>query len=217
MADKSITVKENYSLTSPSDLVEMANTIKKFVVDNNLYKPIKDKNYVLVEGWQFAGALIGVFPVTAETQERSTPDEKKYWARVELMRVSDGVKVGAGEAISSSKESMRKGADEFAILSMAQTRATGKAYRLSVGWIMKLAGYEAVSAEEMGVEINDPEPVVEFPIDDVKFIVDSRLAKMAAAEKVKFLKDNASTVTDKNLSDDQFRNLYESLNKQKGN
>lgn len=215
MADKSISVKENYNLASPSDLVEMANTIKEFVVENQLYKPIKDKNYVLVEGWQFAGALIGVFPITSDTQERSTADEKKYWARVELIRVSDGVKVGAGEAISSSKEIMRKGADEFAILSMAQTRATGKAFRLSVGWIMKLAGYEAVSAEEMGVGDNLPaEPVVVFPIEDVKLIVDSKLAKMQAAEKVKFLKDNARTVTDKNLDEQQYRRLYEALNKE---
>ena len=32
---------------------------------------------------------------------------------------------------------------------MAQTRAIGKAYRNVIGWVMKLAGYEATPSEEM--------------------------------------------------------------------
>ena len=35
------------------------------------------------------------------------------------------------------------------MMSMAQTRALGKAYRMALGWIMKMAGYEATPAEEM--------------------------------------------------------------------
>lgn len=43
---------------------------------------------------------------------------------------------------------------EFQRRSMAQTRATAKAYRLALGWIPKLAGYAPVAAEEMsGSEI----------------------------------------------------------------
>ena len=54
---------------------------------------------------------------------------------------------------------------------MAQTRAIGKAYRNLIGWVMKMAGYEATPKEEM-VKVND-EPVVmrgevitNEPVDD---------------------------------------------------
>jgi hypothetical protein len=39
--------------------------------------------------------------------------------------------------------------DDYALRSMAQTRAVAKALRLCLGWIMSLAGYEATPAEEM--------------------------------------------------------------------
>ena len=39
--------------------------------------------------------------------------------------------------------------DMFAIASMAQTRALGKAYRMGLSWIMKMAGFEGTFAEDM--------------------------------------------------------------------
>src|SRR6185369_14512327 len=39
--------------------------------------------------------------------------------------------------------------DEYAIASMAQTRAIGKGFRNLLGWLMKAAGVEATPAEEM--------------------------------------------------------------------
>ena len=53
------------------------------------------------------------------------------------------------EAICSNDEPSKASYAPFSIYSMAQTRATGKAYRLALGWIMKLAGYESTPAEEM--------------------------------------------------------------------
>jgi hypothetical protein len=52
-------------------------------------------------------------------------------------------------AICSNKEMSKKGFDEYAIASMAQTRAIGKAYRNKMAFIMKMAGYEATPAEEV--------------------------------------------------------------------
>jgi hypothetical protein len=39
--------------------------------------------------------------------------------------------------------------DEYAICSMAQTRATGKAFRNILGWLMRASGFSATPAEEM--------------------------------------------------------------------
>lgn len=73
----------------------------------------------------------------------------KYEACVDLIRVSDGSKVGHGRAICTNEERGRELQDEYIIESMAQTRAVGKAFRTVIGWLMKMAGYEATPAEEM--------------------------------------------------------------------
>lgn len=141
--------QEPVSLTSPKGLVDFAALLKKHIVDNKLYTEIKKKNYVNVEGWQFAGASTGVMPVVRELTDISNADEIKYRAVVELVRVADGTTVGAGIAVCSDKEANRKGNEEYVIASMAQTRATGKAFRNAFGWLMKMAGYETVPTEEM--------------------------------------------------------------------
>jgi hypothetical protein len=149
---KVITVNaKSIDLASPKGLVDFATTLKTFIVQQNLYTRIQNKNYVNVEGWQFAGAATGVFPIVkaVERVETADPKEIKYRAEVQLKRLVDDVVVGYGVAICSSKESKRTNADEYVIASMAQTRATGKAYRNAFAWLMKMAGYEATPAEEM--------------------------------------------------------------------
>lgn len=70
-----------------------------------------------------------------------------YKAIAEL--VKDGEMVGTGEAICSNAESKKIDFDEYAVLSMAQTRAVGKAYRLKLGFVFKLSGFQGTPAEEM--------------------------------------------------------------------
>ena len=62
--------------------------------------------------------------------------------------------MGAGFAVCSNKESGKKFYQEFAIMSMAQTRAIGKAYRNCLAWIIRAAGYEPTPAEEMYYNTN---------------------------------------------------------------
>jgi len=142
--------KEIISLQSPQSLMGFSGELKKFIVSQNLFTNIKGKNYVNVEGWQFAGGNLGIFPVveTCEKLERGT--EVAYRASVALYA---GEKiVSRGIAICSSKESGKTGKDEYVIASMAQTRAEGKAYRLILGWLMKVAGYEPTPTEEVSTE-----------------------------------------------------------------
>ena len=69
-----------------------------------------------------------------------------------IKRLKDGKVVARGFALCSNKEAIKKSFDEYAVLSMAQTRAIGKAYRNLIGWVMKLSGYEGTPSEEvMGV------------------------------------------------------------------
>jgi hypothetical protein len=71
-----------------------------------------------------------------------------FEARVEARTVT-GLVVGTGEATCSRKEARWAQADDYAVKSMAQTRATSKALKAGTGWLMVLAGYKATPAEEM--------------------------------------------------------------------
>lgn len=138
--------KTTYEIDKPLQMIKMANILKAHIVKNNLYMPIVGKNYVLVEGWQFAGGMMGLFPKVVEVKEIK---EGKWMAHVEIINQKTKEIVSSGYAICSKTEGKKSSFDEYAILSMAQTRAIGKAYRNLIGWVIKFAGYEAVPAEEM--------------------------------------------------------------------
>lgn len=167
---KQIAIKENYSIDKIKDMSAMANVLKAYVVKEKLYTNIKGKNYAHVEGWQFAGGLMGLFPRVVAVHNLSNDKEMKWKADVEIVDRDGNVKAN-GFALCSSKEATKKYFDEYAILSMAQTRAIGKSYRNLVGWVMKLAGYEGTSSEEMRkVDEVVKEPITEQAVPQEKVI-----------------------------------------------
>lgn len=145
--DKFINV--DVSIEKTSDLVAFAQTLKKVIVEQKLFTNIQGKNYALVEAWQFCGGALKALPVVTELTDLSDPDQIKYRAVVEIRRLDSGAVIASGFAVCSNREIGKKQFAEYAIASMAQTRAIGKAYRTAFGWLMKLAGYEATPAEEM--------------------------------------------------------------------
>lgn len=142
-----------------------------------------------------------------EVTDISKEGEIKYKARVELIVMSSGKVIGAGEAICSDKE-MRGGkkvrSDEYAIASMAQTRATGKAFRNSFAWIMKMAGYETTPAEE--AQYMSPEEEVLEPIEVVKERVTAKLDKMSTADRLRAIKVTGK-LNIKSLTETNWRRL----------
>jgi len=153
-----------YDFQNSASLINMASTLKEHIVSQKLFVPVKGKNYVLVEGWQFAGGLTGVFPRVTSLENQSTDKEIKYRAEVELVHMKSGQVVGTGMAVCSNKERGKQAFEEYAIASMAQTRAVGKAFRLTFGWVMKMAGYEATPAEEVIVSEDEEEKIEEETI-----------------------------------------------------
>jgi hypothetical protein len=141
-----------FSSSAPTLIIEeatdIANQLSDIIKSKRLYKPIGKKNHVFVEGWTTLGALLGVFPYPETSIRLDREDEIAYEATV-IVRTLNGMELSKGEAICSSKESNWKNADEYAIKSMATTRATSKALRIPLGWVMVLAGYSATPAEEM--------------------------------------------------------------------
>lgn len=76
-------------------------------------------------------------------------DGYDWEARVEI-RTPGGVVVGIAEAMVSRTEETWNRRDEYALRSMAETRAESRAWRKATGWIVHLAGYNPTPAEEMG-------------------------------------------------------------------
>lgn len=120
---------------------------------------IQGRRYPKVEWWTSVGATLGIFP--REVSARPIIDWKErhgYEATVELVRESDGAVLGRGTAICTQSERRWSNADEYAVRSMAVTRATGKAYRLAMSFLTVLAGLEPTSAEEMPADGGHQEP-----------------------------------------------------------
>lgn len=164
------------SLTNLESLKTFSKELKNFIVSQKLYTNISGKNYVEVEGWQFAGGSLGLsavlktcnklergeFTFTDKNNIEVTLQEIAYDAWVEVYS-GDRI-VSSGFAMCSNKEVKKRSFDEYAVASMAQTRATGKAYRMLLGWLMKQAGYESTTAEEMDESyVNQPERGTDIP------------------------------------------------------
>lgn len=126
---------------------QLADALAEIIHQQKLYTVIKGKKHVWVEGWTTMGAMLGVNPI--EEFCDPTPDGKGYKAKVKLVRLFDGQQVGGASAICKQGEKGWADNEDFATHSKAITRATGKAFRLSFAWIMKLAGFEATPAAEL--------------------------------------------------------------------
>ena len=160
-----------FKTDDPVEVIEkataVANALKNVLDSQNLIQQIagraKDNNgnwitvtreHVKVEGWTTLGAMLGVTAVCVGTE----PIEKGFKATVEA-RMPDGRVVGRADAICTRAENRWGKADDYAVMSMAQTRATSKALRGPLGFVVALAGYATTPAEEMtGVAEPAPEP-----------------------------------------------------------
>jgi len=164
MTEKEIVVTQEPQISlgqmmfsNPAAMVEqakiVAKTLKDVITAQKLFVTIQSRKYVLVEGWTTLGAMLGI---TARTVSTTEIEPGIFEATVELVRASDGMIVGQGIAECGAADELDKNGNptwanraRYAKKSMAITRATGKAFRLSYSWIIKLAGYEGTPAEEM--------------------------------------------------------------------
>lgn len=133
----------------------VASDLQGYCDQNNLTVNIQGNRYAMVEAWQFAGAMIGLFPRITSVENIGKENVFKYRAVCKIYDTK-GVFITRAEAICSNEEKKKKYFDEYAIASMAQTRATGKAFRVLLGWIFKASGFESTPAEEMDEMTPDP-------------------------------------------------------------
>lgn len=124
----------------------IAKPLAKLIEDQKLYTIIGDKRHVEVEGWTSLAAMCGLMP-----REVATVADKEgtYTSTVELVRMRDGVVISRASGECGVDEPTWKNRPHYARRSMAATRATSKACRLALSWVMVMAGYAPTPASEM--------------------------------------------------------------------
>lgn len=121
-----------------------------------LNKKEPEKEYVMVEGWEVLGTFLGITPVTKIIDEIKDNRDRivgyKAVATLYQNPIIENDEIVGGTIIARAEATADKSGYQkelFAIGSMAQTRALGKAYRMGLSWIMKMAGFEPTFAEDM--------------------------------------------------------------------
>lgn len=138
--------------------VRVADALKAVVVSKKLVSNISGKEYPQVEAWLTLAAMLRITTVCEWTRRV----ENGWEARV-YVRDSQGNTIGAAESQCLGNERSKKGWEDYALRSMAATRATSKALRSVLAFVMVLAGFEATPAEEVPTDKPDPKPAVSKP------------------------------------------------------
>ena len=109
---------------------------------------ISNRQYPRVEWWTTAGMALGLFPVEMSNEAVDIDGFRAYLAIYEVRH--GGQTVTRASAICARSEEKWADRDEYAIRSMAATRAVGKAYRIGLAGLAVMAGLEPTPAEEIG-------------------------------------------------------------------
>lgn len=109
---------------------------------------LQGRGYIKAEGWQALAASCGYSPRIGTVEELSNGDIR---AVCDLVRLSDGEIVASAEGYLGVDEGMWARRPRYARRAMAQTRATSRACRSALAWIVPLldAGLETTPAEEI--------------------------------------------------------------------
>lgn len=141
----------NYSFDDKITVAtKVASSLKNVIETQGLAVMIKNKKgqeneYVTAEGWEVLGTMLGCTPYVEEVIELPKNGHKFMYQATVSIRQGDVI-LSKASAIAERNERQK---DRPSVYSMAQTRALGKAYRMALSWIIKMAGYEPTPAEEM--------------------------------------------------------------------
>lgn len=133
------------------DKIELASSIatklSSILKKQNLTVKISGKEYVLVEGWNTLGTILGCTPYVESVQEISLGEKNYQYGYEATVSIRQGDTIISRASAIAERNNSQK--ERHAVYSMAQTRATGKAFRLALSWLLNLAGYATTPAEEM--------------------------------------------------------------------
>jgi len=142
---------------------QAATEIARVVREQGLSKTISGREYLTAEAWSMVGRVLGLAVTVDDPQPfTDTYNQTGYACRAHV-HDRHGVLIATASAICTRNERRWSNADEYAIFSMAQTRAVGKAHRVGLSAIAVLAGFQATPAEEAEITTNLADPVASAP------------------------------------------------------
>jgi|SRR3989304_1569308 len=153
MESQELTIKEQ-----PREMVEFgksaAQQLVALVTQNKWAVNISGHDYLRFEAWQTVGRFFGYTIKTKSTEYVEIGEAKGFEATASVLN-SKGKEVGGAEALCLDDENNWKGKPLFSLKSMAQTRASAKALRQILAWVVVLAGFKPTPAEEVSEQVLD--------------------------------------------------------------
>ena len=135
---------------------EWSTALMDVVNSRELYTEQNGNKYLHVEAWELIGAFAGFRAETESIEPISANDQiVGYKAKVVLVSIADGSRLGGGGIAMCgldeyvTKGQKTQGAKHNAAMSMAQTRAVSKAFRMNFSYVAVLGGYAPTPADEM--------------------------------------------------------------------
>lgn len=125
---------------------KVAASLKNVIQSQDLAVKIGPSEYVTAEGWEVLGTMLGCTPYVEDVVEIPVDHKHKFMYKA-TVSIRQGDTILSRASAMAERNNMQK--DRPSVYSMAQTRALGKAYRMALSWIVKMADYEPTPAEEM--------------------------------------------------------------------
>jgi hypothetical protein len=152
---------------------EHAKVLMRVVKEQNLAVKISGAEHLRVEAWTMLGSQLGVFAVADGLPEHVEIDGVTGF-RVAVQAVTrNGDVVGRAVGYCMRDEPSWAKRPTHALAAMAETRATSRALRKPLGFIVQLAGYNPTAAEEM-----PPAPTKNSPKPSTKKISDAQRKRL---------------------------------------
>ena len=220
MGETKLTVIES----DPAEVVARGNSTAKackaIILQNTML--LQGKRWIKAEGWQALAAACGYSPRIDVVEELANGDIR---AVCSLIRLSDGEVVASAEGYIGTDEPTWKSRLRYAKRAMAQTRATSRACRSALAWIIPLldAGLETTPAEEvehLAIASKPSAPVVVEAAPKAELLAKLTKAITQAANKQNIpgkdigeqLRQTYGVASSKDLSIDQLNEAITSLN-----
>ena len=124
-------------------LAEVIKGKKKPVIFNG-------EQYLEFEDWSILGRFYGITARVAEADQIQIGSVTGFQAWAEAVMVSTGQVISRAKGMCLNDELNWKGKPLFQLMSMAQTRASAKALRNVLAWVVVLAGYKPTPSRRDG-------------------------------------------------------------------
>ena len=141
-----------------------AQSLKKVIDTKGSKVVLGGKTYLQFEDWLTVARFYGITCRIVSSKYCEYGNAKGFEAKSEALLVVKNQVISSAEAMCLDDEPNWRKRPLFMLRSMAQTRASAKALRQCLSWVVVLAGYQPTPAEEMdGLEPQHSQPATSHP------------------------------------------------------